>query len=905
MAEEKTTDNTTDKKDTTGLGQFDLDKIAGIDMSGRQAKEVNTKGIDEQITALEKPAGGSVYDKMAARYRSQGEGAVLRTQKNLTNLFGPTVNLIQEREAAAQARFTLLKDKLPEFDNTKIFGEGGVDKTPMPILAEIESISKTTKEDMRMLSRLNPNDERYDEIKKRIEKNQDAIVAFDEINQKLLEIRNSQDGREDFSQWSRGMDETTRQMWEDIYASKGENITIQDGKLVWTNTKTTTSYDFGDYKSSDYYFPGATSRMGMLIDLDTDYHTNDEFSEGNGGAALGFLHSISVTSGVKNKSDIESNGDWSEDVNIIQAMLNNLGYTDDEGKVLEEDGDWGDSTQEAYNKYLKDRDEREKAYLDENLTDEEKKEFVTTTGGGETRTIDLNEIGDGPTMIDNLGIEKDIEIQDGIQVLINSDIEVTDPRYDQKINQLVRTLNSVGPKGLKSLIFDGFGGAGDDVLTSVNTDSFIEQIIKNNPEEFGIKDIDNLTEEEIINAHDKMRSGDVTMSYNTGKKDEKGRPIKSTLQSQYLQWYRNEIDTKVREGKKSKLVATQQGTNTNTSNKSNRSNRSSKKKNKENKTSNFNEAIAVEDTRITTDKNGVELEEGVFLAPSKYEVYPGEYDVDRPESDYSTAKLKSDGKGGVLYLDPTDNKWKDPSDRWGNLTTETAPGGELYNAVYGTTDQFKSSIVLPTLTSTQDNKEISYENAELVFENGIPYIQLDSDNKQSFEGNPTGLINLLKQLYPDADRNTIRDYVNGQIDISKDKATNEATKISEDDKKDIEAVSNTSVDGRIDKLLLQGVDFGGREASDYLLSYGDDDFVVNSLNREYGELGFTFKYEDLGALDSDAFIVSHENKPNTTFTIKFDTMSDDIKNTKMLIGIMKAIYNNNYAAASKFYMGEL
>ena len=28
MAEENTTDNTTDKKYTTGLGQFDLDKIA-------------------------------------------------------------------------------------------------------------------------------------------------------------------------------------------------------------------------------------------------------------------------------------------------------------------------------------------------------------------------------------------------------------------------------------------------------------------------------------------------------------------------------------------------------------------------------------------------------------------------------------------------------------------------------------------------------------------------------------------------------------------------------------------------------------------------------------------------------------------------------------------------------------
>jgi hypothetical protein len=122
MAEENKTDNTKNKKDTTALSQFDLDKIAGVGMSGKQAKGIDTTAIDKQIAALEKPASGSVYDKLAARYRSQGEGAVLRAQKNLANLFGPTVNLIQEREAAAQARFTLLKDKLPEFDETKIFG---------------------------------------------------------------------------------------------------------------------------------------------------------------------------------------------------------------------------------------------------------------------------------------------------------------------------------------------------------------------------------------------------------------------------------------------------------------------------------------------------------------------------------------------------------------------------------------------------------------------------------------------------------------------------------------------------------------------------------------------------------------------------------------------------------------
>jgi peptidoglycan hydrolase-like protein with peptidoglycan-binding domain len=485
MAEENTTDNTKNKKDTTGLSQFDLDKIAGVGMSKKQAKVIDTTDIDKQIAALEKPASGSVYDKLAARYRSQGEGAVLRTQKNLANLFGPTVNLIQEREAAAQARFTLLKDKLPEFDDTKIFGMQSGNE--MPIVAEIERISKTTKEDMRMLSRLNPNDERYDEIKKRIDKNQNAIVAFDEINQKLLEIRNSQDGREDDSQWSRGMDSATRQMWEDIYASKGENITIQDGKLVWTST--------GGKSKEIKTKSNALSNISSITEAPT------------------------------------------EEKNIIklQKNLQDLGY--DIGSTGA-DGKYGPKTKAAYEKFLK-----EKESIQSEIDSAE------LEGVGETRVIDLNEIGDGPTTIDNLGIQKDIEIQDGIQVLINSDIEVTDPRYNQKINQLVRTLNSVGPKGIKSLIFDGFGASGDDVLTSVNTDSFIQQIIQNNAEDFGIKDINNLTEEEIANAYDIMRSRDVTYDY----KNSEGTP--QTLQSQYLQWYRNEIDTKVREGKKSKLVA--------------------------------------------------------------------------------------------------------------------------------------------------------------------------------------------------------------------------------------------------------------------------------------------------------------------------------------------------------------
>jgi peptidoglycan hydrolase-like protein with peptidoglycan-binding domain len=666
MAEENTTDNTKNKKDTTGLSQFDLDKIAGVGMSKKQAKVIDTTDIDKQIAALEKPASGSVYDKLAARYRSQGEGAVLRTQKNLANLFGPTVNLIQEREAAAQARFTLLKDKLPEFD----------------------------------------------------------------------------------SQWSRGMDSATRQMWEDIYASKGENITIQDGKLVWTSTG------------------------GKSKEIKTKSN------------ALNNISSITEAP--------------TEEKNIIklQKNLQDLGY--DIGSTGA-DGKYGPKTKAAYEKFLK-----EKESIQSEIDSAE------LEGVGETRVIDLNEIGDGPTTIDNLGIQKDIEIQDGIQVLINSDIEVTDPRYNQKINQLVRTLNSVGPKGIKSLIFDGFGASGDDVLTSVNTDSFIQQIIQNNPEDFGIKDINNLTEEEIANAYDIMRSRDVTYDY----KNNEGTP--QTLQSQYLQWYRNEIDTKVREGKKSKLIELKGGT--------------------------------------------------------------------------GKGKGKEKGKATGEFSD--------------------------YTSGFGTDDQ----VFLPSKPVNYKGKRVDAEEMQIIFENGQPSIQFfpnDSESKQQLT--KSEVIKLLKDAYPNAKEEDIKNWVKNQISSSIKTANEDKEKV----KTDTETTDDVDVDNQIDKLLLQNQNIGGREVSDYLLSYGNDDFVINSLNREYGDLGFTFRYSDkykrkdktvLGGppvqesfSDFDTLDVYYDTDDGQqVFSVRFDraTEKKDIEASQTLVKIMKALYNDDKKVLKRIVDGE-
>ena len=535
MAEEKTTDkdDLLEDLDTSFDAQFDTDKALGLGMNAVQPKKIDNKAIDTQISQIEKPSGGSVYDKMAARYRSQGEGAVLRTQKNLGNLFLPTINLIKEREAAAQARFTLLKDKMPEFDDSTIFGN--LSGNEMPIKDYVMDISKSVKEDLRMLSRLNPNDERYDEIKKRVDKNQKAIVDFDDINQQLLKIRNTDN---DESQWSAGMDQTTADMWRDIYSSKGENIKIVDGKLVWTDTRGETSYEFKGGSFID-------DKWEALGKDDTDLGYLASYTRDDAGNQYTFENGDTETSS-------------GESVAEIQKGLIRAGFTDADGNELDPDGKWGPKSQAAYDKYLEQKDGLEKAYLDENYEGDAKK----TSGTGGTRTIDLSQIGDGPTMIDNKGTNMDIALRGETQKFIEMGGKVDDPMYNQMIKSKLFELNKIGPQGLKSLIFDGVGLDDKDMFTGSNTDSFIEKVIADT---YADGDISKLSEKEIEGYIQEMKSGDVTLDYNDGEGST------SSLQSLFMKWYKGEIDDAITEGKKSKVVASSSSNrNSNSNNRRNR-----------------------------------------------------------------------------------------------------------------------------------------------------------------------------------------------------------------------------------------------------------------------------------------------------------------------------------------------
>ena len=249
------TEDNKDNKDNTNLLdnsilQSDLfaDKVHGTDITtfAPGPKQIDPTAINKYISEIEKPASGSVWDKQAAYYRQQGEGKVLRTQKNLEALFSPTITLYNERVAAADAKFELLKQQIPETDFSTIFGENGVSKIPMPIVDEVKNVSTTIRADLRELSKMNINDPRYDELRKKVEKNQDMLVTFDEINQKLLDIRNDiESNGNDSTQWSKGMSEGTRRMWMDIYTGEGKNIKIIDGKLQWVDPGGI-SYEFKD-----------------------------------------------------------------------------------------------------------------------------------------------------------------------------------------------------------------------------------------------------------------------------------------------------------------------------------------------------------------------------------------------------------------------------------------------------------------------------------------------------------------------------------------------------------------------------------------------------------------------------------------------------------------------------------
>ena len=397
----------------------------------------------------------------------------------------------------------------------------------------------------------------------------------------------------------------------------------------------------------------------------------------------------------------------------------------------------------------------------------------------------------------------DIALRGETQKFIEMGGKVDDPMYNQMIKSKLSELNKIGPQGFKSLIFDGIGLEDTDMFTGSNTDSFIEKVIADT---YAGGDMSKLSEKEIEGHIQEMKSGDVTLPYNTGEIDpQTGKPVTSSLQSLFMKWYKGEIDDAITEGVKSKLVESP--------NQNNNNNNKRKKKPPETSTLDFNEAVEG-------------LENGVFTK-------------------------------------------------------------------------------LPTRAITYNGKRFDADEIQMGVDKGQYYIQYvpgDSETKEMLS--KSEYTEMLIKFYGKGSEEEIKKQIDNQFAEDKQK--------SEGNIKDAEVASNSSADGRINKLLLKNVSFGEIDTKDYLLSYGNDKRVIDSLNGEYADLGFTFEYASaeirrgtamLGTEeyfgDNDTLVVFHKNDPNKRYSIRFDTTFDDVKNTEMLIGIMKSMTNNNYAAADK------
>jgi len=471
-------DNTKDTKSTDGgsiLGGEDImeayrDKVHSLDATAVSPgpKEIDTSSIDKQIAAVEKPTGKSVWDKQAAYYRQQGEGQVLRNQKDWAALTQPTITLYGERIAASNAKYELLKEQMPEFDSSNIFGEEGPNKIPMPIVGEIKNISKSVKADMRELSRLNINDPRYDELRSKMEKDQQLIVEFDNINQQLIKIRNDKESNgSESDNWSKQMSPEEQRMWQDIYTGNGENIKIIDGKLQWVD-RGAASYEFEERRDNDYKYDalgGSSTYLGRLA-----FYTRD--SKGN---QIKFENGDKVADGSSGKKDVDS----------IQKHLNAGGFTDADGNKLDEDGEWGPKSQAAYDKYLEQKDELETAWLNENLSEEQKEKYkeegiMSIKGKGAIR--DLSKIGDEPTLRSAKAQKASFSMQNFMYNAIQKGANATGNAaarslYNEALSDIEYKYDDLKIKEQASLLFDGMD---EKDTRSVNTNSFVNSILEEN-----------------------------------------------------------------------------------------------------------------------------------------------------------------------------------------------------------------------------------------------------------------------------------------------------------------------------------------------------------------------------------------------------------------------------------------
>ena len=201
-------------------------------------KTLDTSALEEQIQKISTPTSSNVYDKLAALYRQETQGKSLRETTDLQRVFLPAIDLYQTRVQEADERFQELQDQIPTIDDSVVYGEktGGVG-----FESQIMGISNELRSDLRLLSRLNPADPRYNELAQKVRQKQSKIISFNEVNQKLLDIRNME---LDPSRISNGYSDAVRKAYQAIALGETDNIGFNEkGILVYTDPATSEVVD--------------------------------------------------------------------------------------------------------------------------------------------------------------------------------------------------------------------------------------------------------------------------------------------------------------------------------------------------------------------------------------------------------------------------------------------------------------------------------------------------------------------------------------------------------------------------------------------------------------------------------------------------------------------------------------
>ena len=904
MAEENNNENiTVPKVDLSGpegyKGIFDIDKTLGLGAAAIQARSMDNTAIDEYISALETPTGVTALDKVAAMYRSQGAGAVLRMRKNITNLIGPTINLIKEREAAFKARFAILQETLPDISGSTIFGED--DGSPIPITDDIVSRANQVREDMRFLAALNPADERYADLQKKIEKNQDVVVNFDVINKQLLEIRNGEQlNRED---WSNEMTDGEKAMWTDIYNEKGENIKVdEEGKLIWqdpNNPDAPPVYLDKLTKSPKVKSAAAqevdTLVRGAAIDFRNQLETNTPGSAANSidspiynqkmlplYSKMRNLNSDSINSLIWNGLGGDPLYDGIPTDSFITSLIaNQIAYNSEfNQKYGGEDGvvDSANLSTEEMLAIIDDmkRDGPTKQYYDaEGNLVSMKTQFLqwykNSVDNIITNTVYTPQTADGVATapVNNTGGTGG-DGGDGTSTPpVNLDFDGSgdpsnfniipsdDPNRDMlALNNVNQTSNNISQgdpiiasilqdQGIDVNMYDALGnfkGAPtDDPNLTASADGFVGfddllapfQAAKNYFETGGNLQFPNSS------LHN-----DETISFS---RNLMASIIGKDLASEYIG-----KDGELFKAEKMDFIINKQGQILQTTDGENWT---------KSPFNNNNAAYNLVLKHLATDINPKTGE--VYLKNPPYrEILPvGNF------NDYASNfnKISSgDSKTANIKLNPI------------------------------------SGISFAPDEEGQATRRATARNVSITFEDGQAFIQFFPDNKEYDKLLPKGPISeeealdYYKLFFPKAKEKDINAFISEQMKNSKEREKEE----KEEKKKEEEKKLPGDLKTKLDNLLVQNTTVGGKKLNmGLLLSYDDERFVINSLNREFKKYGFQFMYttKNRGNFtigDMDTLVVYHETDPSTAAYFRFDNSGTDKKNTQKMIEVMKKMYEN-------------